>query len=188
MPPHLKKTTNQAHLENGTYEQIVAHLEKEIELKGLEAPDELQINTVSHNTENATADRPKPTCHHCKINQGATEISVDCWRNSENKLKIVEIILETKTETPIPRTRAATSTILTTTTKTATEPKESQKLFTHPVRHVARQTIPQRKAIMEPMQPIDCLSGSEDRKDKIRSEKEPIKTTRMKLLRLHPKI
>ena len=28
MPPHLKKSINQAHLENGTYEQIVSHLEK----------------------------------------------------------------------------------------------------------------------------------------------------------------
>ena len=32
MPPHLKTSKNQAHLENGTYEQIVTHLEKEIEL------------------------------------------------------------------------------------------------------------------------------------------------------------
>ena len=29
MPPHLKKPINQAHLENGTYEQIVTHLERE---------------------------------------------------------------------------------------------------------------------------------------------------------------
>ena len=29
MPPHLKKSINQAHLENGTYEQIVTHLERE---------------------------------------------------------------------------------------------------------------------------------------------------------------
>ena len=28
MPPHLNKLINQAHLENGTYEQIVTHLEK----------------------------------------------------------------------------------------------------------------------------------------------------------------
>ena len=27
MPPHLRKSINQAHLENGTYEQIVSHLE-----------------------------------------------------------------------------------------------------------------------------------------------------------------
>ena len=29
MPPHLKKSINQAHLENGTYEQIVTHLERD---------------------------------------------------------------------------------------------------------------------------------------------------------------
>ena len=66
MPPHLKKSINQAQLENGTYEQIVTHLERELELNGLEAPDELLMNTVSHNTTNTNADRPKPTCHHCK--------------------------------------------------------------------------------------------------------------------------
>ena len=32
MPPHLKKSIHQAHLENGTYEQIVTHLERELEL------------------------------------------------------------------------------------------------------------------------------------------------------------
>ena len=66
MPPHLKKSINQAHLENGTYEQIVTHLERELELNGLEAPDDLQINTVSQNTVNANADRTKPTRHYCK--------------------------------------------------------------------------------------------------------------------------
>ena len=63
MSPHLKKSINQAHLENGTYEQIVTHLETELELNGL---DELQINTVSHNTVNASADRTKSTCHNQK--------------------------------------------------------------------------------------------------------------------------
>ena len=36
MPPHLKKSINQAHLENGTFEQIVTHLERELELNSLE--------------------------------------------------------------------------------------------------------------------------------------------------------
>ena len=66
MPPHLKKSMNQAHLEHGTFEQIVIVLESEIEMNGLEAPDELQINTVSHNTANTNADRPKQSCHRCK--------------------------------------------------------------------------------------------------------------------------
>ena len=69
---------------------------------------------------------------------------------------------------PIPLTRTATSTIIITKTKTITEQKESRKLFTHPVRHVEKQTTPQRNATLEPMQPIDRLPGIEDRKDKIR--------------------
>ena len=36
MPQHLKKSINQAHLEDRTYEQIVTHLEKELELNSLE--------------------------------------------------------------------------------------------------------------------------------------------------------
>ena len=65
-PPILTESINQAHLVNGTYEQIVTHLERELELNGLEAPDELPINNVSQQPTNTNADRLKPTCHHCK--------------------------------------------------------------------------------------------------------------------------
>ena len=68
--------------------------------------------------------------------------------------------------TPIPISRTATSTIITTTTKTVTKLKETQKKFIDPVRHVEKQTTPQRNATMEPMQPIDHLPSTEDRKDK----------------------
>ena len=61
-PPHLKKLINQADLENGTYEQIVTHLERELELNRLQAPNELPINNVSQQPTNTNADRPKPTC------------------------------------------------------------------------------------------------------------------------------
>ena len=74
----------------------------------------------------------------------------------------------------------------TTITETVTELKQSGKLSTHPVRHVVKQTIPQRDAIVEPMQPIDRLPGREDRKDKIRSKKEPVKMAQLKLIRLRP--
>ena len=66
MPPHLKKSINQAHLENGTYEQIVSHLERELELNGLEAPDEMQLNSVMQQDPQQNPGKPKPTCHHCK--------------------------------------------------------------------------------------------------------------------------
>ena len=89
--------------------------------------------------------------------------------------------------TPIPLTRTVISTT-TTLRETVTELKESQKLFTHPVRHVEKQTTPQRNVILEPVQPIDRLPGTEDRKDRIRSQKEPIKVTLMNLPRPQPKI
>ena len=88
--------------------------------------------------------------------------------------------------TPINLTRTATSTIITTiiTTKRVTEPRESQKLITHPVRLVKKQTTPQKNATLEPMQPIDRLPGAEDLKDRIRSQREPVKATVLKLLKL----
>ena len=66
MPPYLKKSINQAHLENGTYAQIVSHLERELELNGLEAPDDMPINTVTQQAPQQNSNKPKPTCHHCK--------------------------------------------------------------------------------------------------------------------------
>ena len=66
MPPHLKKSINQAHLENGTYEQIVSHLERELELNGLEAPDEMPVNPVTRQAPQQNSSKPRPTCHHCK--------------------------------------------------------------------------------------------------------------------------
>ena len=67
VPPHLDKSINQAHLENDTFEQIESHPEKELELNGLEAPDDLQINTVKQQTTQQNTKKPKPTCHHCKM-------------------------------------------------------------------------------------------------------------------------
>ena len=66
MPPHLKKSINQAHLENGTYEQIVSHLERELELNGLKAADEMPINTVMPQAPQQNSNEPRPTCHHFK--------------------------------------------------------------------------------------------------------------------------
>ena len=89
--------------------------------------------------------------------------------------------------TPIPLTRTAMSATIIT-TKTAIELKETQKLITHSVRHVEKQTTSQRIVTLEPMQPIDRLRGIEDRKNKISYQREPIKVIIMKLLKLQPKL
>ena len=46
--------------------RIVTHLERELELNGLEAPDERPINNMNQQPTNTNAHRPKTTCHHCK--------------------------------------------------------------------------------------------------------------------------
>ena len=69
LPPHLKRSLNLAYLENGTYDQIVAHLEKEIELSGLEKDGELTIPTmtaVPPNDNQQNTEQTKVICHYCK--------------------------------------------------------------------------------------------------------------------------
>ena len=47
LPPNLKRSVNMARLENGTYEEIVAHLERELELNALEESDDLPMATMA---------------------------------------------------------------------------------------------------------------------------------------------
>ena len=51
-PPQLKIPINHAPLENGTYEQIVLHHGRELEMKVLQASNELHKNNVTHHTIN----------------------------------------------------------------------------------------------------------------------------------------
>ena len=66
MPPYLKKSINHAYLEIGTYEQIVRHLEREMELNGLEADEPLvktQMTVVKQqpNSQNTITTSQKTT-------------------------------------------------------------------------------------------------------------------------------
>ena len=46
LPPKLKRSVNMARLENATYEELVAHLEREFELNGLEEGDDIPVPTT----------------------------------------------------------------------------------------------------------------------------------------------
>ena len=86
-----------------------------------------------------------------------------------------------------PSTPSPTRTPITAITTTVIEQKESQKLLTHPVRHLEKQTTPQRDAILDPMQPIDHHLGTEDRKDRIRSSRETLRIVENKFSSGSPK-
>ena len=47
LPPKLKRSVNMARLENATYEEIVTHLERDLELNGLEEGDDIHVPTLS---------------------------------------------------------------------------------------------------------------------------------------------
>ena len=58
MPPRLKKSINQAYLKNGTNDQIVKHLEREMELNGLEADEPLVKTQMTATKKEQNTDRP----------------------------------------------------------------------------------------------------------------------------------
>ena len=61
-----------ARLENGTYEEIVTHLERELELNGLEDSDDLPITTMSVSQTSGQKNllsqgmETNLECHYCK--------------------------------------------------------------------------------------------------------------------------
>ena len=74
LPPKLKRSVNMARLENASYEEIVTHPERELELNGLEGGDDIHVPTMS---AAPTATRPgtgllssgidpNVTCNYCK--------------------------------------------------------------------------------------------------------------------------
>ena len=74
LPPKLKRSVNMARLENATNEEIVTHLERELEFNGLEEGDDIPVPTMS---TAPTAKRPgtgllssgidlNVTCNYCK--------------------------------------------------------------------------------------------------------------------------
>ena len=74
VPPKLKRSVNMARLENATYAEIVTHLERELELNGLEEGDDIPVLTMS-TAPKATRPGtgllssridPNITCNYCK--------------------------------------------------------------------------------------------------------------------------
>ena len=109
MPPHIKKSIHQAYLENGTYDQIVKHLKREIEPNGLEADKhlvktQLTVTKKEQNTEKPNQKRndkakkqtpktvPDKTVknHQCRFCKDASHMKTDCPKLAKRR-KLEEI-------------------------------------------------------------------------------------------------
>ena len=69
LPPKLKRSVNMARLENGSYDEIDAHLERELELNALEESDDIPMATMTSSTtkpKTSTGQMSDITCNYCK--------------------------------------------------------------------------------------------------------------------------
>ena len=92
----------------------MSRLERELELNGLEAPDEIPINTMTQKAPQQKSNKPRPTCHHCK-NQATIKISAINSNERKTKRKIIQIVptittMEVPKQTNPNRNKAANNT------------------------------------------------------------------------------
>ena len=99
LPPHLKRSLNLANLENGTYDIIVAHLEKELELSGLENDGELTKPTITAlppNDNQQKTEQAKFVCHYCKK---PDHIIRDCRKRMKKETRATKRSFDPKNDT-----------------------------------------------------------------------------------------
>ena len=90
LPPKLKRSVNMARLENGSYDEIVAHLERELELNALEESDDLPMATMISSSSKtktplSTGQMSDITCNYCKEKGHMVK---DCENSKRRKRKM----------------------------------------------------------------------------------------------------
>ena len=173
MPPHLKKSINQSHLENGTYEQIVSHLERKLEMNGLEAPDEMPITTVTQQVPQQNSEKRNPTTQTTK-------------RPNPKIIRIVPtmtMVVPNQTLTPTTKFQTISKRTIQIIRKT-----EDLDLSSQPVSPVVELTTPQGNVTLEQTQRTDRLPGIDGWKEKTKSGKEMHIATPMGMSKLQPKL
>ena len=101
VPPQLKKSINQAPLQNGTYEQILSHPEKALELNDLEAPDELQVNSVIQIATKPKSEKNQTDLSPMQKSRRLTKLVSSSQTGKKTKPKTTQIVLTTTKTTTV---------------------------------------------------------------------------------------
>ena len=101
LPSKLKKSVNMARLENGSYDETVAHLERELERNALEESDDLPRATMTSSstkpkTPLSTGQMSDITCKYCKEKGHMVK---DCEKLKKKKEKDVQQGKQTQKKT-----------------------------------------------------------------------------------------
>ena len=123
-------------------------------------------------------------------NQVTIEITAVNSNKKKTKTEITRIVPEITTRTMVVPKQTPTPTkkfqaIRTRTIKIIKE-TENLDLSTHPVIPAVKQTTPQRNVALEQTQQTDRLPRIDDRKDKTKSNRQMLKATQMRMLKLQP--
>ena len=175
-------------MENGTYEEIVSHLDRELGLNGLEAPDELQMNFVMHQ---ATQQNQKIPNQLDTFAKSQVIIEVGAVNSNERKTKpkitrivlIITMVVVRQTLSPIVKFPT-----IPTQTRQIIRETENLDLSTHPVRPVVELNTLQRNVILEQTQRTARLARINDQKGKTKPNREMLKANQMVMSKLQPKL
>ena len=163
-----------------------------MELNGLEAPDDLQINTVTQQATQQNSAKPKPHCQHCKkpghyrnqcrqLNRERDHArnntsSADKSNNNNGKGQI----------NSNSNNKASNNTNANNTNNQ--KKAEDLDLSIHFVRPLVELTTTQRNNTLEQMQRTHRLPGIDDRKDNTKRNREMLKATQTGMFKLQPKL
>ena len=102
LPPRLKHSPNLAYLENGTYDEIVAHLETQLELSGLENNGESTKPTMTAVPPNDNQKNNEQRKIVCQYRKNSGHVTRDC-RNTMKKEQ------KQRNDSSFPNTKSSTS-------------------------------------------------------------------------------
>ena len=135
------------------------------------------IQTLTKQVTQQNSKKPKPTCHHGK-NQVTIKTNAANSNKERTRPELTRIVLTMTTiitvvvrQTPTPTPTKKFSTIPTQTIQIIKK-TENLDLCTHPVRPVVKLTIPQIIVTLEQIQRTDRLTGTDDRRDNTKSNRD----------------
>ena len=149
MPDHVKKILNRAYLEDKPYNDIVLHLEREMRLNGLGAPDEttlVPLNTVDAVvTDDKKDQQQRGHCFHCGK---YGHYKAQCRRLQRDRYNTAKTTTKNPTHNEAPKPKCDTCGKMHKTencwngANAANDPRKRKREFTIPTDKIGEQPVP----------------------------------------------
>ena len=149
MPDHVKKILNRAYLEDKPYNDIVLHLEREMRLNGLGAPDEttlVPLNTVDAVvTDDKKDQQQRGHCFHCGK---YGHYKAQCRRLQRERYNVAKTTTKDPAQNEAPKPKCDTCGKMHKTencwngANAANDPRRKKREFTIPTNKISEQPVP----------------------------------------------